>query len=242
MQYFRRCQADHGGLRYEENRPPIRLGEFPSLPTPVGPEKMKLAIGRFGSEEPTRARRIALDTRLRQPRLDQSNARLESFPPWFKAAFTDSPFGEFLNWKHQSRRHIWAISFLGRPTGLAVRHQRRVTTPMRRGTFSGTRTAGSTSVVASVRRTGSSSRRAPERMKANLLAQLHFFCHAFPPCRTSVRATEILFFPSAPTADAAYQPPWRLEAAGNQSGAPPADRGFTPPNRSPCRQRSGSWC
>ena len=32
------------------------------LPTPVGPEKIKLAIGRFGLFRPTRARRIARDT------------------------------------------------------------------------------------------------------------------------------------------------------------------------------------
>ena len=34
------------------------------LPTPVGPEKTKLAIGRLGFFNPTRARRIALDTAL----------------------------------------------------------------------------------------------------------------------------------------------------------------------------------
>ena len=34
------------------------------LPTPVGPEKMKLAIGRLGFFNPTRALRIALETAL----------------------------------------------------------------------------------------------------------------------------------------------------------------------------------
>ena len=32
------------------------------LPTPVGPENIKLAIGRFGLFNPTRARRIARET------------------------------------------------------------------------------------------------------------------------------------------------------------------------------------
>ena len=34
------------------------------LPTPVGPEKIKLAIGRFGFFKPTRALRIAFETAL----------------------------------------------------------------------------------------------------------------------------------------------------------------------------------
>ena len=41
------------------------------LPTPVGPEKMKLAIGLFGFLRPTRALLIALDTALTL-HLDQS--------------------------------------------------------------------------------------------------------------------------------------------------------------------------
>ena len=32
------------------------------FPTPVGPAKIKLAIGRSGFRKPTRARRIAFDT------------------------------------------------------------------------------------------------------------------------------------------------------------------------------------
>src|SRR5918996_916638 len=39
------------------------------LPTPVGPRKMKLPSGRFGSESPARARRIAFALQLHDPPL-----------------------------------------------------------------------------------------------------------------------------------------------------------------------------
>ena len=50
------------------------------LPTPVGPRKMKLPMGRLGSLRPARERRIALATTCRAPRPGRRRARAGGLP------------------------------------------------------------------------------------------------------------------------------------------------------------------